>query len=1276
MNEAAVDPLESSNAWTPLMLAALKSKVSQKYVEVMMLLIENGADTEVADAKGNTIVHILASLGQTALLKQVLHKVPSLDILGPGFGYLTPLHYAAEAGHFSTVEFLLQLGADPRGVDASGWTPMHWACRQGDKRIIGLLLSSGGSIEDRDFRSLTPLDVACLFGHTALAKLLEAQMSPKSRQDVPFNTALPPTQSDSKTEDRMNRKSSPDLHAGAVQRSNSAYDFNAWRRRSECRFGWDGRTFTRCCLAAFVVTISVFDYASRVSMTLFLAAAAGKFEGAEPLLVAAGVLACLSIFLPSIALGLCCSCHLRNTGIWAAWKAATLFHVTVNSKEEEGHSTLFPRRLVLGELLVVKYFKLLSCCILPSTQCTAIKIVIAGCILPPAAVACCLVLLIQIVMVAVVASLSVVGLWACGFLGVTALKVLLVSPRGLLPYLDCLTYASAVRFNLAEVQNQGINHTGEPGPQQLPNRGGGQIKPARGHVCQSSKGGGRVDRSNSSSIPKYGQDLRTISQGEEEHGHVDVCVPRDTGDSACITSLGDPAVEFRRSSASNWARCNLCTKRYARYTRATLWGRVHRKLHPCPSLQGAIQLHRQHLKSRLDKPFLAAHGERRFSRLTPTASVSSRLSGTVGEPGMSTPRETSAKANWRFHGSSGGLLADSLRAPVGVQDLRPTLTHEEKQKYWSSGLAEGCIPSPCASSNCKAALHPCRNTGQSPWISSVLEFVYKGEAQEATAISKVGVDGYPHDRAYEDSVAKDTTFSKCSDASSLRTKSLASGLAAANPNRWLRSEAKKQGAPASLLAIPVSASLNSHTAGESHSSLARAKVHKKEDLKSKFESRRTEVLPPGGFRARTGWKGFKLFFTGGSERRETSVDINKEECRQVQVTPGPPIVRIFKRGNKRPQPCQLDDKQYSDMIVRRERCIFNWYERLVTFRYTEISAFRRVEASQLNETSFETKSVSLGGGPEDVVPPTSPRSSVNQGEAGIQWASLHTLFPHTESTEQLVDVTETLDGCTPLHQEPLACMHTEDLFDLPPNDSLTSDARPYLFCKPRHDQQRRLDPSRVVAGFKSADCPAPTHWNKAPESGVAGDGSSTRGDSGLDQLASPDMHYRFRDMVELPHLRETFFSFWCREFEKLLLYQDQHFGDNSLWVTNALEKESISAFSQGNVSFRADEVPCTTPPASYIREEADVFSKHFNDRSKDVLWLVCQPTCERQAGRSFNSPRTFAATVCTLRVLALWCLALALLVSSVHALILFSQAARIFFPLNGRKHATQLMVEA
>ncbi|CDJ58048.1 Ankyrin-3, related [Eimeria maxima] len=150
-HEATVDPLEASSGWTPLMIATLKSAKSQKHIDVMMVLLEGGADAEVIDARGNTILHILASRGQTELLKQLLQKIPSLDILGPGFGYMTPLHYATEAGHVDTVEFLLQLKADPRGVDASGWTPVHWACRRGHKQVVDLLLSYGGSIEDRDF---------------------------------------------------------------------------------------------------------------------------------------------------------------------------------------------------------------------------------------------------------------------------------------------------------------------------------------------------------------------------------------------------------------------------------------------------------------------------------------------------------------------------------------------------------------------------------------------------------------------------------------------------------------------------------------------------------------------------------------------------------------------------------------------------------------------------------------------------------------------------------------------------------------------------------------------------------------------------------------------------------------------------------------------------------------------------------------------------------------------------------------------------------------------
>lgn len=101
--------------------------------------------------RNNTIVHILSSLGRVSVLRKLFDAYPNLDPLGPGFGYLTPLHYATEAGHIETVRFFLEKGADIRCPDACGWTPLHWACRRGQKDMIDFLLSHGASLEDKDF---------------------------------------------------------------------------------------------------------------------------------------------------------------------------------------------------------------------------------------------------------------------------------------------------------------------------------------------------------------------------------------------------------------------------------------------------------------------------------------------------------------------------------------------------------------------------------------------------------------------------------------------------------------------------------------------------------------------------------------------------------------------------------------------------------------------------------------------------------------------------------------------------------------------------------------------------------------------------------------------------------------------------------------------------------------------------------------------------------------------------------------------------------------------
>lgn len=83
---------------------------------------------------------------------------------------------------------------------------------------------------------------------------------------------------------------------------------------------------------------------------------------------------------------------------------------------------------------------------------------------------------------------------------------------------------------------------------------------------------------------------------------------------------------------------------------------------------------------------------------------------------------------------------------------------------------------------------------------------------------------------------------------------------------------------------------------------------------------------------------------------------------------------------------------------------------------------------------------------------------------------------------------------------------------------------------------------------------------------------------------------------------KAFFSFWSREFEKLLVYQDQYFGDNPLWIGNVLEEDSVSAFSQGCLSsptLMRHSVALTDQ--SFRKERASSLN---SCHSTEVLWLL------------------------------------------------------------------------
>ena len=97
-------------------------------VDVVQLLLDNGANQEKADHRGST-----------------------------------PLQLAAKAGHKGVVQLLLNNGADPNRANIMGTTALHEAAgvhkkyNEAHKDIVKLLLDNGANPNQKDKSGQTPL---------------------------------------------------------------------------------------------------------------------------------------------------------------------------------------------------------------------------------------------------------------------------------------------------------------------------------------------------------------------------------------------------------------------------------------------------------------------------------------------------------------------------------------------------------------------------------------------------------------------------------------------------------------------------------------------------------------------------------------------------------------------------------------------------------------------------------------------------------------------------------------------------------------------------------------------------------------------------------------------------------------------------------------------------------------------------------------------------------------------------------------------------------------
>lgn len=138
------------------------------------LMLDKGANLNLADKKGMTAMHYAAESGATQALHELLiSNEAGADVKDHTLS--TPLHYAASRGSFEATNCLLALGATVDEQDQEGNTPLHLAVRNGRDDIAKLLVKYKNSVMFvKNHQGQVPCHIAILQGNSTAITLLAA----------------------------------------------------------------------------------------------------------------------------------------------------------------------------------------------------------------------------------------------------------------------------------------------------------------------------------------------------------------------------------------------------------------------------------------------------------------------------------------------------------------------------------------------------------------------------------------------------------------------------------------------------------------------------------------------------------------------------------------------------------------------------------------------------------------------------------------------------------------------------------------------------------------------------------------------------------------------------------------------------------------------------------------------------------------------------------------------------------------------------------------------
>jgi ankyrin repeat protein len=151
--------------WTALINAADLANE-----EMVMLLLEAGADHSIRNDRGMTALHMASRTNNVEVAKLLLLAGAPVDTQNADG--LTPLALATTGGHLEVTTLLLDNHADLNCVGRDKWTPLHRAARGARTDTVALLIARGANIMVRDGKGNLPLHLAARSGHIETVKLV------------------------------------------------------------------------------------------------------------------------------------------------------------------------------------------------------------------------------------------------------------------------------------------------------------------------------------------------------------------------------------------------------------------------------------------------------------------------------------------------------------------------------------------------------------------------------------------------------------------------------------------------------------------------------------------------------------------------------------------------------------------------------------------------------------------------------------------------------------------------------------------------------------------------------------------------------------------------------------------------------------------------------------------------------------------------------------------------------------------------------------------------